>query len=166
MDGLFADLVAILRQEIAHYRHLLALVRRERGRIIKGELAGLSDVVRRKEAVTRELAQLEVSRVSVLDRLASELGEPVSGLTLARVARQAPGEAGESLTALIDEFRGVIGRLVAANDVNRKLLDRSLEFVQGSLALFRTVVTANPTYGASGRLEGSNPALVAINQTA
>ncbi len=166
MDGLFADLVAILRQEIAHYRHLLVQVRRERGRIIKGELAGLSDVVRRKEAITQELAQLEASRSSLLDRLARELGKPVSSLTLARVAQEAPGEAGEALTALVDEFRGVIGRLVAANDVNRKLLDRSLEFVQGSLALFRTVVTANPTYGASGRLEGSNPTLVAINQTA
>lgn len=166
MDELFAELVTLVRQEIEHYRRLLALVRRERGQIVRGDLAGLTKVVRKKEALARELDRLGKSRVSLLDRLAEELGEPAATLTLARVARLAPGEAGETLSATLTEFRGVIGRLIAANDVNRTLLDRSLEFVQGSLALFRTVITTNPTYGASGRLEPSNPALVALNQSA
>ncbi len=167
MQSLFAELAAILRQEIDLYRQLLALVRRERGRIIKGELAGLSELVRRKEALARELAPLEESRVSLLERLASELGEPAGALTLLRVAERASGEAGEALRGLLGEFRGIIGRLVAAHEVNRNLLDRSLEFVQGSLDLFRTVVTTPAsTYGASGRLGTSEPALVAVNQIA
>jgi len=166
MHELLADLAALLRQEIDHYRRLLALARRERGRITKGELPGLTQLVRKKEVITQDLASVEASRASLLDRLAKELGEDRAGLTLARVAGLAPGEMGEALQALLVEFRGVVGQLIAANDINRSLLDQSLTFVRESLALFRTVVNTSPTYGKSGRLGESAPALVALNHTA
>ena len=166
MHALLADLEALLRLEMEQYRRLLSLVRLERGHIVKGELAGLGEVVRKKEAVARKLHEMEVSRAALLDRLAEELHEPPTALSLARVAQLAPGEAGETLSGLLSEFRILVSRLVAANDVNRDLLERSLEFVQGSLALFRTVIAPNPTYGANGRLETAGTALAALNQTA
>ncbi|HSB68414.1 MAG TPA: flagellar protein FlgN [Candidatus Methylomirabilis sp.] len=166
MHALLADLVALLRLEMEQYRRLLTLVRLERGHIVKGELAGLSEVVRKKEAVARKLCELEAARASLLDRLAAELNEPPASLSLARVAQLAPGESGETLSGLLSEFRILVSRLVAANDVNRNLLERSLEFVQDSLALFRTVIAPNPTYGANGRMEAAGTALAALNQTA
>jgi flagellar biosynthesis/type III secretory pathway chaperone len=166
MDSLFADLVALLRQEIEQYRHLLALTRRERGCIVRGELMQLAKVVRKKEVVSEGLGQLAGGRTSLLERMAEALGEPAGELTLARVAQMAPGHTGETLAALLAEFRGLVGRLVAANEVNRTLLERSLDFVKGSLDLFRTVASAAPTYGANGRIESSTPVLAGLNQTA
>jgi flagellar biosynthesis/type III secretory pathway chaperone len=166
MQAQFADLAALLCQEIEHYRRLLALVRRERGKIVRGELAGLTELVRKKERLTQELVELEASRTSVVDKLAERFGERGGDLTLARVAQLAPPESRESLDALLAEFRGTISRLVAANDVNRTLLGRSLEFVQASLALFRTVVNANPTYDASGRVETADGTCLALNRMA
>jgi flagellar biosynthesis/type III secretory pathway chaperone len=145
---------------------LLAVVRKERGRIVRGELAGLAELVRKKEAITRDLAQLGASRMSLLERLAGECGETGSRMTLAQVASLAPGEVGERLQALLIEFRGAVGLLMAANDVNRTLLERSLDFVHGSLALFRTVATSGPTYNAGGRCDGDARPLAAVNQTA
>jgi len=149
--SLLADLVTMLRLEIELYRKMLTLVRRERGRIVNGELAGLVELVQQKEAVSQELQAVHVSRCSVLNRLAAALGDEGSALTLARVAQIAPGETGEALSALVQDFRGIVGLLVAANDVNRTLLARSLECIQGSLDLFRSVA-GSPTYGAAGRL--------------
>ena len=37
MDSLFLDLATILQREIDQYRRLHTLLRRERGRIVKGE---------------------------------------------------------------------------------------------------------------------------------
>jgi len=166
MSPLFLDLAVVLRQEIEYYRRLLALVQRERGRIVKGELRGLHDVVGKKEAIAKDLAALESTRASLVARLAGALGTSEEELTLARIARLAPGEAGETLQALLVEFRSVVGRLVAANDVNRTLLDRSLEFVHGSLSFFRTVACANPTYGKGGRVDESGSALAVLNRMA
>ena len=164
MNPLFMDLAVVLRQEIEHYRRLLALVQRERSRIVKGELRGLNEVIAKKETLAKDLVDLESTRTSLVARLAGELGEAVEDLTLARVAKLAPGRAGETLQTLLGEFRTVVGRLVAANDVNRTLLDRSLEFVHGSLSLFRTVPCAGPTYGKGGRLDEAGPALAVLNQ--
>jgi len=166
MDQLFTDLVAILRQEIEQYRQLLALVRRERGYIVRGELTQLAKVVQKKGTVSEGLYHLAARRTSLLEQLAESMGEPVDKLTLARVTRIAPGRTGETLSALLGEFRELVGRLVTANEINRTLLERSLEFVRGSLNLFRTVASPGPIYGANGRIESSSPMLAGLNQTA
>ena len=133
MHPLLTELAALLRQEIDRYRHLLTLVRRERRGIVRGELAGLVGIVQKKEAVTRDLAQVEEARVCLLKRIARESGREEESLTLARVVEMAPGDFKTTLADLLAEFRSVVGLLIAANDVNRELLDKSLEFVHGSL---------------------------------
>ena len=165
MDSLFLDLATVLQREIDQYRRLHTLLRRERGRIVKGEWGTLTEMVQAKETVVEELAQLASSRRALLERVAVRLDEPVAGLTLARLVQVAPEDARPVLARLLEEFRGVVGRLVAANEVNRMLVDRSIEFVQGSLSLFRTIVSQATTYGSDGRLEAAVPALRGVNQT-
>jgi flagellar biosynthesis/type III secretory pathway chaperone len=166
MHALIDDLTGVLRKEIEQYRQLLVLIRRERGRIVRGELTTLADVVRKKEVLTRDLEQLEASRRTLLDQVATALGVEGEELTLARLAGMVPEESGSTLRSLLAEFRGVVGLLVAANDLNRTLLDRSLDLVQGSLALFKTVVSRSPVYGSAGRLEDTGRPLAVLNQTA
>jgi flagellar biosynthesis/type III secretory pathway chaperone len=166
MKSLLVELTVVLRKEIDQYRRLLTLVREERGRVVRSELAGLLEVVQEKEAITQVLTQLEASRSSLADRLAAALGEGGSSLTLTRVAELSPGEIGRTLRTLRVEFCGVVDLLRAANDVNRTLLDRSLEFVQGSLELLRAVMAGTPTYGARGRFSETASPLAVVNRTA
>jgi flagellar biosynthesis/type III secretory pathway chaperone len=166
MQTLLDELTNVVCQEIELYRRLLGLVRRERGRIVRGELAGLIEVTRQKEGLTSTLAALETSRTGILARIAAELGQEGAVMTLGRAAAMLQGECGETLRALVAEFRGVVGRLVAAHDVNRTLLDRSLALVQGSLEIFRPIVDGPPTYGAGGRFNGSAHPVAVLNQSA
>jgi flagellar biosynthesis/type III secretory pathway chaperone len=165
MQMLVEELATVVCQEIDHYRQLLGLVRRERGRIVRGQLAGLVEVTRQKEALTSTLTQLERSRSSLLARLAPELGHEAGAVTLGRAAALLHGECGETFRALVAEFRVVVGQLVAAHDVNRTLLDRSLALVQGSLEIFRPVVDGPPAYGAGGLFNGAAHPVAALNQT-
>ncbi|MFB3816360.1 MAG: flagellar protein FlgN [Candidatus Methylomirabilales bacterium] len=164
MHALFADLLALLQLEVEHYRKLLLLLRRERGRIVRGELADLVDVVRRKEAVTRDLSALQVRRAAILSQLARQGGTPGGEVSLDQAVALAPRQSAEPLRSLVTEFRNIIGRLVAANEVNRTLLGRSLDLVNGSLDTFRTLAGSGSTYGAEGRLQPV-PAQ-AVNRTA
>lgn len=166
MQRLLEELTSIVCQEIDHYRRLLGLLRRERGRIVRGQLEALVEVTRQKEMLTSTLTQLEASRTDLLGRLAADLGQEPAMMTLGRAAALLQGECGEALRALVAEFRIVVGQLVAAHDVNRTLLDRSLALVQSALEIFRPVVDGPPTYGAGGRFNGpAHPAGV-LNQTA
>jgi flagellar biosynthesis/type III secretory pathway chaperone len=165
MRTLLTELATLLQQEIDRYRHLLTLVRRERRGIVHGELAGLVGVVRKKEAATRDLEQVEAARVCLLQRIAIVSGRGEESLTLARVIEMAPEDLKGTLADLLAEFRGVVGLLIAANDINRELLDKSLEFVHGSLALFHTVGANPPTYGAGGRISEARRPLAVVNQS-
>jgi flagellar biosynthesis/type III secretory pathway chaperone len=166
MHTFLAELIAVVHGEIDLYRQLFVLIRRERGRIVRGELAGLIELVRRKESIATELAEVEASRTRLLACIAAEYGKDSSTMTLSWIAAAAPGEHGDTLRALLVEFRGVVGQLVAANDVNRTLLGRSLEFVQGSLDIFRSVVGGPPTYSAGGRFNGATHPVAVLNETA
>lgn len=165
MQTLIADLITTLRHEIASYRTLLLLVRGVRARIVKGDLRAVREMTQKKEAITQDLQRLATCRAAILDQLAPLCGEERAGLTLARLAGKAPPEAGEALRGLLAEFRGIVGQLLAANEVNQTLLTRSLDTVRGTLELFRTVVTQSPTYEASGRLGESVGVVLALNQT-
>jgi flagellar biosynthesis/type III secretory pathway chaperone len=166
MQSLFTDIATTLREEIISYRSLLLLVRGERARILKGDLRAIRDVVEKKEAIAEELQRLATCRTVIMDQLAIALGEEQAGFTLARLASRAPGEVRETLQGLLVEFRRLVGQLMAANEVNQTLLTHSLESVQRRLALFRTVATANPPFGATRRLEDAAGAVLALNQTA
>jgi flagellar biosynthesis/type III secretory pathway chaperone len=166
MQTLVEELTTIVCQEIDHYRRLLGLVRRERGLIVRGQLVGLIEMTRQKEALTSTLAQIERSRSSLLARLAPALDHEAGTITLGQAAALLHGEYGEALRVLVTEFRSVIGQCVAAHDVNRTLLDRSMALVQGALEIFCPVVDGPPSYGTGGRFNGAARAVAVLNHTA
>ena len=165
MNGPLGELIALVAQELEQYRRLLVLVRQERGMIVRGELNRLAEIVRKKESLTGDLAKLGESRARTLARVIRDHGGASGETSLAAAAALVPGEAGQKLQALRDQFRQVVGCLVAGNELNRELLAKSLTVVNGSLALFKTILSSHATYGAAGQLE-TGPALAALNQTA
>jgi flagellar biosynthesis/type III secretory pathway chaperone len=165
MKEMIGELIVLITQEIEQYGQLLVLARQERGLIVRGDLNHLAEVVRKKERLAGELAKLGEARARALTRVVQGHGDSTGATSLAQAAELVPGEAGERLQDLLVQFRQVVGRLVAANALNRELLAKSLNVVTGSLELFKTVLTPRTTYGAEGRLE-AGPALAALNQTA
>jgi flagellar biosynthesis/type III secretory pathway chaperone len=166
MQGAWGELVALLEAEIAEYRRLVLMTRWERRPITQGEWTGIQEVAEQKERILREVVRLGEARRVLVGRLAGDQGEYDSASALARVANLAPGEARDALRRLLGEFRQVVARLAAAHEVNRTLLERSLEMVQSSLALFRTVCDPNPRYGPGGRVREFATAYSAVNQRA
>lgn len=166
MRTLVEELAVTVTQEVRGYRRLLGLVFRERARIVRGQVDELIGETQRTRAVASALGRLQASRAGLLAQLGAEQGEERSAMTLDRASWLARGDSGETFRALVTELRRLVGRVAAANDVNRALLGRVLEIVQGSLDALRPLMDGPPTYSAGGRFHRSASPAAALNRTA
>ena len=166
MDGLWDDLGLVIRQEVEQYRRLLALLRHEKGLIVRGQLQPLLDLIKQKETLTVELKVLEEARATLLDRVAARLGLEAGDLHFGRLGALAPPTHAALFDGLLQEFRLLVRQLAVANERNGVLLESSLEYIRGSLQLFTTLADRNPVYQDSGRLAAPTIPIRVLNQRA
>jgi flagellar biosynthesis/type III secretory pathway chaperone len=166
MDGLWDDLGLVIRQEVEQYRRLLALLRREKGLILKGQLQPLLDLVKQKETLAVELKVLAEARETLLSRVAARVGLDASELHFGRLGALAPATHAALFAELRDEFRRLVRQLAVANERNGLLLESSLDYIRGSLQLFTTLADRNPVYLDSGRLAAPSIPIRVLNQRA
>lgn len=166
MDALWDDLGLVIRQEVEQYRRLLALLRHEKGLIVKGQLQPLLDLIKQKETLTVELKVLEEARRTLMDRVAARLGLAASELHFGRLGALAPPSHAGLFDGLLQEFRLLVRQLAVANERNSVLLESSLDYIRTSLQLFTTVADRNPVYQDSGKLAAPSIPIRVLNQRA
>ncbi len=164
MEDLFHDLVALLAQEAAEYRQLLALLEDEERALRSGDSGRVAELTKRKETLALELKVLEEARATLMERLSARLAMPVESVTLTRLLDIVPAALAPSLSELRDELTDLTGRLFEANRRNGFLLERSLAHVRGALSLLTSLVTHPATYEPNGQLFGSGSSVTIFDR--
>ncbi len=155
-ERLFDELLQVLRQEMGCYRQLLDLLHREKGLLVKGDLEGLTELLKRKETLGLEVKVLEEARLGLLQKVGAALGLEERDLTCSKLAQLAPPFYAFRYGALLGEFRELIGQVADLNKQNGVLLEGALQWTRNLLHLFTTVAWG-PTYREDGALEGGRP---------
>lgn len=147
---LLEDVAQVLGQETEKYERLLRLLRQERGLIVDGDLQALSELVKRKETLVLELKILQEARLTLMTKVSAMYGIPMVELTLFHLADLVPASYATSYRALLNRLAFLASRLVEENDGNAALLDRSVEYVRGSLSLLTQAVSPVSLYQGDG----------------
>lgn len=157
MMMLLEDLAHVLEQEIEKYETLLRLLRQERGLIVKGNLAMLDELMKRKETLVLELKVIQEARVALMTRVSAMCGIPLVELTLFRLAELVPVSHAPSYRKLLNRLAVLVTRLVDENDRNATALDRSVAYIKGSLSFLTSAVTPVPLYQEDGSILAQSP---------
>jgi flagellar biosynthesis/type III secretory pathway chaperone len=145
-------LIAALREELAQYGEMLALLDREQ------ELVVARDGVELIQTVDRINHQSDVIRRARQEREASqarvaELAALPAGATMEQLRPHLPGNHAILVTALVEENNELLVRVRQRARQNHILLNRSLELMQRFMGtLFPTGRTA--TYSEDGQIRG------------
>ncbi|MCZ7626142.1 MAG: flagellar protein FlgN [Candidatus Methylomirabilota bacterium] len=163
---LLEDLAHVLEQETEKYETLLRLLRQERGLIVEGDLAALSELIKRKETLVLELKMIQEARAALVARASVEYGIPLVELTLYRLADLIPASQAPSYRRLLDRLTLVAGALAEENGWSAALLDRSLMYMKGSLSFLASAMTPVPLYQGDGSVAAQSPTLSVLNSQA
>jgi flagellar biosynthesis/type III secretory pathway chaperone len=149
MHELLSDLIAILEAQRDAQKALVELSERKTQAITEGETSALQAVVNEERAILAEIRSIEGRQGKWAAKFAEAAGLQAPDVRMALVIERAEGEQKRKLTRLREELSDLIGRQINRNDVNMKLLQMNMDYVQ-VLINATSEQRSVPSYGKSG----------------
>ncbi|HEU4964907.1 MAG TPA: flagellar protein FlgN [Bacilli bacterium] len=148
--SLLKPLLSVVESLLHEHEQLLTLANRKKDILIKGDMQALNDLVKEELGCVQRVERLEGERLGAGRLLAARLGLAVDQLTAERVIALASDEAeATQMQALTERLRSTVNELQKQNDLNKQLIEQSLQFVRLSVDLLSESPLV-PTYGGTG----------------
>jgi flagellar biosynthesis/type III secretory pathway chaperone len=161
MAGMIDQLVDVMKEQTERHTELHGLSLEEKDAIIQNDIDTLQNLVNLKNMVISQNNRLEKQRISLVKDIAEVMGHKSDDLSLAdviEILKDQPAEQ-EKLRESGTTLREAVEKLKEINDLNKSLLESSIEFVEYSLnALRSTIAPEPPEYPTSTPKGGSDGA--------
>jgi flagellar biosynthesis/type III secretory pathway chaperone len=150
MNDKISELLGIVREEIKLYRDLIEHARRKTALLVQGSVDAILESNKVEETFNAKLRTLEKEMTCLFRDLSQSFRIPREEFTLMKLAdslEQSLATEVKSQTAL---FRNIVKELKSVNQRNIRLIEKSMRYSHGILALFSN---ASSSYQPSGLFE-------------
>ena len=142
-------------REEKEYQDLILLSREKTPVLVKGDLEKLQKITDAEQFVIGKINKLEKRRTEVVTDIALVLGKNKDTLKVTEIAEllNSQPEEQKRLLEIYDKLKDTLNKIQTVNDLNRELVNESLDFIKYNLDLFKSAyqepVTGNYTKEAS-----------------
>ena len=150
MTDRVSDLLGIVREEINLYRELIEHARLKTALLIQGRVEAILESNKVEEAFNLQLRDLETEMVRLCHDLSESFRIPREEFTLIKLADSLEQSLALEIRTQIILFRNMVKQLKTISQRNRRLMEKSLHFTQGLLAL---ISNASSSYKPTGMFE-------------
>jgi len=135
MRQMIKDLADLLLEQKSVLENMLELSREEQRIIVEGKSDLLEDIVRQELRELSKLGAIEKKRMALHKHISTELGLPVSELTVSAIAERSEPDEREVIRGLQTELTMLINLHTDLNKENRELIKAHLEYTEAMLDL-------------------------------
>ena len=146
---MWQPLLQSMDETMALYRRMLEISEQKKNVLVQGKPGGLEAVNRLEEAMILQGNELEHRRAKATADIVNALGLSDTRPSLNDLAAVAEPEVAERLQTLRREFGSVLRELSRRNEVNAKLTEQALAFVNFNMNLLTRRQVEN-TYAPAG----------------
>ena len=150
MEDQVSDLLGVVREEITLYRDLVEHARQKTVLLIKGSVEAILESNRVEDALCSRLRSLEMEMARLCRQLAEAFRVSREEFTLMKLADKADPSYAPEIRSQADLCRNLVRQLRSITQRNRKLIERSLHYSRGLLAVFSN---ASGAYRPNGLFE-------------
>jgi flagellar biosynthesis/type III secretory pathway chaperone len=146
MAGMIDQLADVMMEQAERHNELVGLSLEEKDAIIQNDIETLQKLVNLKNMVLSQNSRLEKQRISLVNDIAEVTGNKKGDLSLAdviEILKDQPQEQ-EKLRESGNTLREAVGKLKEVNELNKSLLESSIEFVEYSLNALRSTISPEP----------------------
>lgn len=149
MAGLIDVLIDTLEKENMKYEELIKMSQEKTGIIIKGDLEALQNITEKEQGVLESIQAFEKKRTETVEDIGNVINRSPRELTITKLIELMANqpETKKKLEDIHDNLRTTINQMIKVNDMNKGLLQESLEMVEFEMNLVRSLrqapVTAN-----------------------
>lgn len=154
MASLIEVLIDTLNAENEEYVSLLDISKRKTPIIVKGDVEGLRNIVAEEQVHVDKVANLEKKRIETVNDIATVLNKDGDKLTVKEIIDLLKGqdEVQNQLMEVHAKIKATLNDVVALNEINKNLIEESLEMVAFEINLINSFKKApevnNYTKGA------------------
>ncbi|WP_434577717.1 flagellar protein FlgN [Thermoanaerobacterium thermosaccharolyticum] len=143
------DLIDVLNGEMLLYKDLLDISSKKTDVIIHGKIQELDNMTKVEGSIICRLSKLEEEREKILSGY-DDTGE----ITISELCKMLPEDDAKKLKKIQKEFESLLKALNERNDLNKSLLQQSIEFVNYSLSIIsNNLIEDNGIYGDNGSVK-------------
>lgn len=160
IDAIWVDnLIKIFEYENKLYEQILEKADYKTDLIIKGDVDSLQEMVVKEQKIINELEKLENAREQIVAQIARKAGKKSEELTVSYLIELLPRDKAEKLSSVRDSLKKTIEKLQSQNDLNQKLINNAMDYVNFSLNLLTQPKPTTAQYGRNGletQMNGGN----------
>ncbi|MGL4362145.1 MAG: flagellar protein FlgN [Cellulosilyticaceae bacterium] len=154
MAGIIYELMGVLEDQKECYEGLLTLAKYKTDAIVNKDIKLLTEVMDSEEQFVGRVQQLDEKREGYLKDIALVTGLPYKGITVTMIIEKMGNslDISQQLVELKNQLVEIIEKLKVQNDLNKQLLQQSLEFVDFTINAIKTtqLMPMNVNYGREG----------------
>lgn len=140
------NLMSVLEQEHRVYENILRLSKQKTDIIVEGKVSELDNIVKLEQVLVTQISRIEDQR----EKLLSEILPDKKGINISELKDYADKEGKQKLEVFQKKLEKVINELRNANQLNAKLIQNSLEYIEFSLNIMSNADAVSNNYGNSG----------------
>ncbi len=134
MATLIDDLIDVFDKQILLYNDLLAIGKEKKNVILENNIETLTTMNTVENTIISKINRLEKQRISVINDICEVLSINLDDFTLSNLSDSLNVEEDKNKVIKIkDELNAIIAELKKVNDVNKTLIESSLDYVNFSL---------------------------------
>lgn len=149
MAGLIDVLIDTLEKENKKYEELLKMSQEKTGIIVKGDLQALQYITGKEQVVIEIIKNLDKKRTETVEDIGNVISRPPRELTISKLIELMANqpETKDRLEQIHDKLKVTMDQMVRVNDMNKGLIQESLDLVGFEMNLIHSIrqapITAN-----------------------
>lgn len=165
METLLNDLRTLLARQVESLKTLEEVLGEQRECLVKRDVPGITRSISKQEEYLKRIQRMEETRVRLVRELARVLGIEPGNATLREISNNLDPDVGEELRATAEAARETLEKVGRVNRENRRLIERSLEFVHETLGAIQGKRPAGRTYTPAGQLNPRDQIRTLVDRT-
>ncbi|NLY18215.1 MAG: flagellar protein FlgN [Clostridiaceae bacterium] len=161
IDAIWIDnLIKVLDYEDRLYNQLYTIAESKTEMIINGDIENLQTAVGKEQKLTGDLNKLKDAREKIVGQIAIKNGKNPDKVVVRDIIEKLSENQANRLSDVSGKLKKTIDRLKVKNDLNQKLLQNALEYIDFSLNLLTEPSLQVPQYGPKGYEQGKKNRVV------
>lgn len=156
MASLIEELVTIIEETTGCYKELLIVANNKKDVIIKGNVPGLQTLTDQEQGVAGRLLRLEKKRMEILGDICLVTNKDPKTITISKLIEMLSKQENEQkkLRQVSDELIKIVNEVKEINDLNKLLINESIDFVNFTMTAIKTSTEApsGTSYERKGNL--------------
>lgn len=142
------QLILALNKEYEIYQEVLEIAKQKRSVIVEGKIKDLDDITSKEQTMILSIGKLENIRQAILQNIVNEL-DIDEAQNISQLSKYLDDKSKKEILAIRDKFDDILKSVKNQNDLNSKLIQQSLEYIEFNKNLLTSLENQGSTYSSN-----------------